>query len=60
MYLFYFNIKRCLKPNLSKSPVDFDVDVVKNQMQCNGLLDIAKIRRDGYAVRMTFLEFVHR
>ncbi|KAJ8303956.1 hypothetical protein KUTeg_017539 [Tegillarca granosa] len=51
---------RCLKPNISKSPTDFDVDVVKNQMQCNGLLEIAKIRRDGYAVRMPFPEFVYR
>ncbi|KAL5004022.1 hypothetical protein ScPMuIL_017478, partial [Solemya velum] len=51
---------RCLKPNSMNVPGKFQSDIVMKQLRQNGVLEMAKIRRDGFAIRMTFLEFCER
>lgn len=51
---------RCVKPNDSKAANRFDMDMVKNQLRCNGLLETTRIRKDGFSWRPSFEEFVSR
>ncbi|XP_071171569.1 myosin-IIIb-like isoform X1 [Mytilus edulis] len=51
---------RCLKPNHVKSPGKFDSDYIKQQLLYTGMLETTKIRREGFAVRPTFPEFVDK
>lgn len=51
---------RCLKPNHVKVPGKFDSVYIKEQLLYTGMLETIKIRREGFAVRPTFPEFVDK
>ncbi|XP_065915839.1 myosin-IIIb-like [Dysidea avara] len=50
----------CIKPNHSKVPNKFDDKYVTTQLSCTGMLETTRIRKEGYAIRLTFEEFVER
>eukprot|EP00730_Choanoeca_flexa_P008282 TRINITY_DN12472_c0_g1_i6.p1 TRINITY_DN12472_c0_g1~~TRINITY_DN12472_c0_g1_i6.p1 ORF type:complete len:1071 (+),score=320.96 TRINITY_DN12472_c0_g1_i6:3126-6338(+) len=51
---------RCIKPNGKKTPKVFDKDMVVQQLRCAGVLETVRIRKEGYAVRLPFAEFIRR
>uniref|UniRef100_A0A671KXK1 Unconventional myosin-X-like n=1 Tax=Sinocyclocheilus anshuiensis TaxID=1608454 RepID=A0A671KXK1_9TELE len=51
---------RCIKPNNSKMPNQFEQCVVLNQLRYSGMLETVKIRRSGFPVRRTFKDFCSR
>eukprot|EP00039_Didymoeca_costata_P001569 m.53356 g.53356 ORF g.53356 m.53356 type:complete len:1619 (-) comp10863_c0_seq1:444-5300(-) len=51
---------RCIKPNMLQRPHDFDDEKVLIQLRYTGMLETTRIRREGFAVRPTFAEFIHR
>ncbi|XP_048256022.1 uncharacterized protein LOC124134072 [Haliotis rufescens] len=51
---------RCLKPNKNLSPAKFDITLVRRQLLCNGLMEIAQLRRDGYPIRVRYEDFAER
>jgi myosin-1 len=51
---------RCIKPNELKSPDAFDHDKIKNQVFYLGLLENVRVRRAGFAHRLTYQKFLHR
>eukprot|EP00794_Sanderia_malayensis_P009786 gene9786-10785_t len=51
---------RCVKPNKDKVPDTFDDCYIQKQLNYTGILETTRIRREGYSVRLTFEEFVHR
>uniref|UniRef100_A0A672NVC9 Myosin X n=1 Tax=Sinocyclocheilus grahami TaxID=75366 RepID=A0A672NVC9_SINGR len=51
---------RCIKPNNSKMPNQFEQSVVLNQLRYSGMLETVKIRRSGFPVRRTFKDFCSR
>lgn len=48
---------KCIKPNSNKAPKEFNARLVTEQLKYNGVLEIVRIRRDGYSIRLPFLEF---
>ncbi|XP_048734629.2 myosin-IIIb-like isoform X2 [Ostrea edulis] len=51
---------RCLKPNHLKVPGKFDETYIHDQLLYTGMLETIKIRREGFAVRPSFAEFVEK
>ena len=51
---------RCIKPNEIKSSEAFDVEKVKNQVFYLGLLENVRVRRAGFASRLTYEKFLLR
>ncbi|XP_074650260.1 myosin-IIIb-like isoform X2 [Tubulanus polymorphus] len=51
---------RCIKPNNEKLPNKFDDERVSKQLLYTGMLETTKIRREGFAIRPTFAEFVEK
>ena len=51
---------RCIIPNLEKNPKEWDHNLVLKQVRYLGLVESTKVRRSGYAHRMTYEEFVRR
>ncbi|KAJ8601169.1 hypothetical protein CTAYLR_008278 [Chrysophaeum taylorii] len=51
---------RCLKPNSLKVPDKFDAKMILGQMRCAGVLEVCRIRREGYPVRLPFPDFLRR
>eukprot|EP00043_Microstomoeca_roanoka_P016108 m.163473 g.163473 ORF g.163473 m.163473 type:complete len:1510 (+) comp16391_c3_seq1:229-4758(+) len=49
---------RCIKPNTSKAPWIFENRYVTLQLRYTGVLDTIRIRREGYAWRPKFADFV--
>ena len=49
---------RCIKPNETKKPQDWDADRVKHQVKYLGLLENVKVRRAGFAYRQPFERFL--
>ncbi|CAF4051928.1 unnamed protein product [Adineta steineri] len=54
------NISRCIKPNHDKVANQFDEELVQQQLRYNGILEISRIRNQGWPVRFTFEEFLKR
>ena len=51
---------RCLKPNPAKTAMEFDTPYVLAQLRYTGISDVVKIRKFGYAMRLSFYEFLQR
>lgn len=49
---------RCVKPNEFKANNFFDKELCLKQLRYSGILETAKIRRAGYAIRYTYKDFV--
>ncbi|XP_052868505.1 myosin-VIIa-like [Anopheles cruzii] len=51
---------RCIKPNDVKKPKLIDKTLCVRQLRYSGMMETAKIRKAGYAIRHTYREFVDR
>jgi len=51
---------RCIKPNNEKICDSLDHKYVKEQLAYTGVLETTRIRREGYALRISFTDFVER
>ena len=51
---------RCIKPNNDRQAHRFDQEKVVVQLRYTGVLETAKIRRQGYSHRIVFANFVTR
>ncbi|KAH3703118.1 hypothetical protein DPMN_078147 [Dreissena polymorpha] len=51
---------RCIKANNAHRPNMFEDQVVSEQLKYNGLAEVAKIRKKGYPVRISYTDFVRR
>jgi myosin-5 len=51
---------RCIKPNQSKVPFEFEAHNVLGQLIACGVLETIKISRAGYPSKQTYEEFVNR
>ncbi|XP_054854598.1 unconventional myosin-Ie-like [Eublepharis macularius] len=51
---------RCIKPNETKRPRDWEESRVKHQVEYLGLRENIRVRRAGYAYRRAFRKFLHR
>lgn len=51
---------RCIKPNDQKSPVLFDEERVRHQVNYLGLIENVRVRRAGFAYRQTYDRFLRR
>lgn len=51
---------RCIKPNESKKPHDWDDQMVKHQVEYLGLKENIKVKRAGFAYRRPFDKFLQR
>ncbi|XP_012539423.1 unconventional myosin-Ie [Monomorium pharaonis] len=51
---------RCIKPNETKKPRDWDHLRVKHQVEYLGLKENIRVRRAGFAYRRPFVKFLHR
>ncbi|KAI8483301.1 hypothetical protein Bbelb_389050 [Branchiostoma belcheri] len=51
---------RCIKPNSLKQPNNFQEDEVAAQLKYTGMMETIRIRREGYALRIPFQQFVQR
>jgi len=55
-----FDIFRCIKPNETKRPRDWEELRVKHQVEYLGLKENIRVRRAGFAYRRPFNKFLHR
>uniref|UniRef100_A0A8C1LXB4 Osteoclast-stimulating factor 1 n=1 Tax=Cyprinus carpio TaxID=7962 RepID=A0A8C1LXB4_CYPCA len=51
---------RCIKPNETKKPKDWEESRVKHQVEYLGLKENIRVRRAGYAYRRFFRKFLNR
>ena len=51
---------RCIKPNAHKMPGDFEDGMVLRQLNYSGVLETIEIRKQGFASRIPFENFVYR
>ncbi|GLJ12455.1 hypothetical protein SUGI_0191160 [Cryptomeria japonica] len=51
---------RCVKPNASNKPGNFDNQSVLHQLRCGGVLEAVRISCAGYPTRCTYDEFLDR
>lgn len=48
---------KCIKPNSEKKANMFDSNLVVTQLRYSGILEIVRIRREGYPTRITYFDF---
>lgn len=48
---------KCIKPNNNKASRDFDAALVMQQLKYSGVLEVVRIRREGYPQRCEFSDF---
>lgn len=60
LQLTYLFLLRCIKPNHSKLPDNFDVKIIADQLRSTGVLETTRIRRLGYSTRISFQMFLLR
>ncbi|KAK2909606.1 myosin IEb isoform X1 [Channa argus] len=51
---------RCIKPNETKRPRDWEENRVRHQVEYLGLRENIRVRRAGYAYRRVFIKFLQR
>eukprot|EP00053_Salpingoeca_punica_P018641 m.183565 g.183565 ORF g.183565 m.183565 type:complete len:1283 (-) comp17476_c0_seq4:480-4328(-) len=51
---------RCIKPNSTQRAMEFDEDYVLQQLRYTGILETVRIRREGFAYRPEYGDFVRR
>eukprot|EP01117_Protostelium_nocturnum_P014956 TRINITY_DN574_c0_g2_i1.p1 TRINITY_DN574_c0_g2~~TRINITY_DN574_c0_g2_i1.p1 ORF type:complete len:2184 (+),score=918.74 TRINITY_DN574_c0_g2_i1:142-6693(+) len=51
---------RCLKPNATKSPNEWDSELVMAQLRYAGMMETIRIRKLGYPIRFNFKDFTDR
>ena len=59
-HIISYFVYRCLKANTDLAPDFFDSNIVADQLQYNGIAEVAKIRKMGYPVRKPYCEFLKR
>lgn len=48
---------KCVKPNGAKAARSFQAQLVMEQLRYSGVLEVVRIRREGFPIRMGFQEF---
>jgi len=51
---------RCVRATLSDEPLDFQPDVVRQQLKALAVVETVSARQNGYSCRISFSEFIHR
>ena len=51
---------RCIKPNSSKSALEFNQEMVLHQLKCLGVIEAIQAQQRGYPIRLTHKNFAQR
>jgi myosin-3 len=51
---------RCVKPNNDKKPHQFSPENIHRQLLYAGVVETTRIRRDGYAIRLLYHDFIRK